>query len=312
MNKISSQESSKTLKYIEKEVSKINEMDIEQLREYAKTMSNDHTEIHEAVINRSQELKKQGNKYNSIKDKVTNEVIEKAVKRKTVKEYKEGKIKTGDKEIDEVIDEDIKGAKKIRKEYKKKDISYYFITINPKECEIYDLEIIMKKILKKKWCEMYCYVYEQRGKTEDEQGKGKHIHMIIKKKTAKSSAIKEIYESIKEYCDNKECIDIREISKYGKAIRERYMRGEKAEIKLQSVEIDKKWRRENKLKEIYIVKRTLEEVDEDEEYKKEYDELKEEINKENEYKNMPVRMAKVGERDAVIILIDGKEEIFYR
>ena len=145
-----------------------------------------------------------------------------------------------------------KPKQKTPKKYNKKDPMYYFITINPIECTTSDIESIINSINKRKFVNLHCYTFEQRGTILDDIGKGKHIHLIIDKTIAKSDAIKYIHNSIKKYC-TLENVDIREITENGKILRENYMRGNKQFDKLQSVEIDKIWREQNNLLDYYEI-----------------------------------------------------------
>ena len=147
----------------------------------------------------------------------------------------------------------------LKKKYSKKEETYYFLTINPNECEIKDLEKIIKKLKKKCWMEIYSYVFEQRGITYEDKGKQKHIHMIIKNNKVKTEIIREIHSSIKEYCE-KENIDMIKMNENGKQIREKYMKGEIiTQDKMELVKMDKIWRKENKLKDIYILNKEINE-----------------------------------------------------
>lgn len=133
---------------------------------------------------------------------------------------------------------------------KTKTKKYYFITINPIECEKNDLDKIMSGICKKKWIKIYSYVYEQRGKSEEEIGKGKHIHILIEKNKKKNEVIKEIHNTIKQYCD-KEKVDVKEITEKEKNDRINYMKGNKCNDKKLLVEMDKIWRNKNGIKDYY-------------------------------------------------------------
>lgn len=146
-----------------------------------------------------------------------------------------------------------------KKEYKRQiieelkangNLGYYFVTINPKECEIFDLEIMISKIRNKKWMNMKYYNFEQRGETDDERGKGKHIHMIILNNRSKSRVINEIYNSVKNYC-NKEKVNVIPINKDAKPKYLNYMSGNKSSDKEKKVEQDKKWRDENSIPIIF-------------------------------------------------------------
>ena len=79
-----------------------------------------------------------------------------------------------------------------------------FITINP-NAQITLLDFINKinKMMSKKWITNYLYVYEQRGETEAELGKGFHFHCILEKPKGKSYShmIRELSNSANSVCD---------------------------------------------------------------------------------------------------------------
>lgn len=64
---------------------------------------------------------------------------------------------------------------KVRKQF------FYWVTINPPpECHIRELHIATEKLASRSFIEDYVYVIEQRGETEEEAGKGIHIHLLFK------------------------------------------------------------------------------------------------------------------------------------
>lgn len=227
--------------------------------------------------------------------------LEKARIRKQVKlaEYKKEYIK----ELKQEIQKDRK--KNPHKKYKKKDPTYFFITINPIECTISDLTNIINIIMKRKFVNIYCYTFEQRGTTLTDIGKGKHIHLIIDKTIAKSDAIKYIHNSIKKYC-TQENIDIREITENGKIIRENYMRGHKTFDKLESVEIDNIWRKENNLSDFYQVSKKVSPIDIENIIDDEHNIIENEIDIEKGFQNMKV---KISTNKKTITLMDEKGEL---
>ena len=190
-------------------------------------------------------------------------------------------------------------ARPYKSAYKAKEQHYYFLTINPKECEVNDLLKITELIMKRSWVKMYSYVYEQRGETIKDKGIGKHIHMIIDKSIRKSQALVSIHSAIKNYC-TRENIDIREMTKNGKLIRENYMRGNKTDVKLQSVEIDKLWRKENNLEAIYtIIKEDI--VDMKNINDNEINIIDDEIREVNGFKQMDIKIEEIHNKKIIKI-----------
>jgi len=89
-------------------------------------------------------------------------------------------------------------------------------------------------------------------------GKGKHIHMIIKKNKRKSEVIRELYNSLKNNCETNNHINVKLIKnnmEMGKV--EQYMKGKKKdkdnEDKLLKCSINETWRLENNLLNIYYI-----------------------------------------------------------
>lgn len=189
------------------------------------------------------------------------------------------------------------------KKYKKKDHLYFFITINPMECDIDAIEEIINIIKKKKYIKLHCYTFEQRGININELGKGKHIHMIIDKTLAKSDILRFIHSSIKKYCTI-ENIDIRKITENGKIVRENYMKGHKSFEKLESVEIDKIWRKENNLQDFYeiIKSNTLNDKDIRDIKDEEFTIIEKEIGNEKGFENMKVKISTEGKKKTITLI----------
>lgn len=79
-----------------------------------------------------------------------------------------------------------------------------WLTVNPSsETPLQYFCKLVDKCFMKKWITKYIYVYEQRGTTEDEIGKGFHLHAIIYKPDNKPRAhcIRELANSFKKVCD---------------------------------------------------------------------------------------------------------------
>lgn len=163
----------------------------------------------------------------------------------TVEDYKEGLRKRA---------EAVKIKVNKRGKYKKqKTIDYLFVTINPIECEITELKNIIER-LDNKEIKICSYIFEQRGETDDEIGKGKHIHMLIKKRNSISYYKRRILSMLRktELIEYQESINIIEVT--NKEGIDYYMQGKKAPEKLTKMKYTKIWREQNKLKDIYIVR----------------------------------------------------------
>ena len=226
-----------------------------------------------------------------------------------VKQIKSGKIKkTGNPLIDKENNKLIKACKKakLRNSYNKREYKYMFITINTKEeTDIEGLKDIIRIMDNLSFLQICSYVYEQTGKTEEEKGENKHIHIIAKKKDkiiSKSDMIDIIEKRLtgkkSHYINKRKNIDI----KYGdeekdkeeeykpeeiKAYWEHYIQGKKHPEKLQSYKMTRIWRDENKLKQIYIMKNQKCEI--------------------YEYKEPIIKEQKVD-----LIMIDGENWIYYK
>lgn len=141
----------------------------------------------------------------------------------------------------------------------KENSKYIFITINP-NAQITLLDFINKinKLMSKKWMGSYLYVYEQRGETLEEVGKGFHFHAIIEKpKTKKySEMIRELSNSANSVCDtsNFHFFNIKSISEEECQRKIIYLTGSKAdECKHLKQTMDIVFRNNNNLKSFYNV-----------------------------------------------------------
>ena len=221
-----------------------------------------------------------------ISKKTDYELYEQFRKRETVKNYEKRinmkRLEKGiydltedekkNKYIKKYIDDLNEKAKEIklkskRGKYTDKGKQYLFITINPRECDIKDLDKIIDKLRKKLY--IYNYVYEQRGEKVEEMGKGKHIHMITKKEKAPSDTIRDIKYGINKLnlIDNVNKIDIKKVNREGRRKCELYMQGKKSEEKREKQKINEIWREKNKLEEIYVINGKYEK------YEEEYEEI---------------------------------------
>lgn len=127
-----------------------------------------------------------------------------------------------------------------------------WITVNPNpDITFNDFRKYVEKCFLKKWLTKYVYVYEQRGQTMEELGKGFHLHAIIQKPEDKSRAhcIREIGNSFKKCTDvsnyhfyNTKWIDTEEYKRKLK-----YILGEKVSTednnKALKQEMDVHWRK---------------------------------------------------------------------
>lgn len=175
----------------------------------------------------------------ALKNRITRQVDTKFLREDITKE------KEREREMEKQIEME-KQTLKPKRNYIPKEISYFFVTLNPPECTIDDLKLIISKLSNRCWFKIHSYVFEQRGDTNETKGNGKHIHLIIEKLIRKSQVINNTKTALKKLFDSIK-IDIREITINGKYIREQYMKGHKAFNKLECVKIDQIWRKDNNL-----------------------------------------------------------------
>lgn len=129
-----------------------------------------------------------------------------------------------------------------------KSEKFFWITVNPKkEVKLPQLMKAIEKMYSKKWISCYAYVYENTA------GGHIHSHGLIKATYESARARKELGNSVKDICDisNVHCFKFVELDEEKAIQKMQYMLGKKKPKKLSDVELTKKWREENHLKEIY-------------------------------------------------------------
>lgn len=141
---------------------------------------------------------------------------------------------------------------------------YWFITINLNDSYIdkknnvkyitpFALTKIMNKITKKVWLisNKYMYSFEQRSESI-ENVHGFHVHLLCEKNKKKAEVIREIYNVTKKYLSDKNKIHIKFIGTHNDFSNVyNYILGIKTDDKIKKIEIDKLWRSNNKLKDVY-------------------------------------------------------------
>jgi len=135
-----------------------------------------------------------------------------------------------------------------------------FITINPRpDIELSTFIKTMNKFISKIWIEDYIYVYEQRGTTEQESGKGFHAHILLWKPDNKKSheVIRETKNTFKNICsiDNPSILNIKNCKEEDIEKRKNYMLGTKDinadPTKQVKQEIDLIWRKRVNIENYY-------------------------------------------------------------
>lgn len=134
--------------------------------------------------------------------------------------------------------------------------SHYWITINvAPTVMLSDLQSKVAKFVRRKMCRVTEWVFEQRGKTESEAGKGMHVHMLVQpaKPISGTHVKRNTYSTFKTLVGNEQCVYVlpcKQQSDIDK--RRKYMRGEKDDDdKMVKCSIDKIWREQNFLKDFY-------------------------------------------------------------
>ena len=134
---------------------------------------------------------------------------------------------------------------------KKKEYSFIWLTVNPEPTVGFgDFRHLVTKAFKKTWLDQYVYVFEQRGTTEVELGKGFHLHAIIGIPLDKkpSSCIRELGNTFKKCCDisNYHFFQTKLIDHEEYKRKQEYILGKKQSttenMKAQKQEMDIQWR----------------------------------------------------------------------
>lgn len=146
--------------------------------------------------------------------------------------------------------------------------SHYWVTVNVAPGVL--LADVQTKVRKYVHRRMLCkseWVYEQRGSTDDEAGKGLHVHLLVQpaKPISLTSIRKNTYNTFKSLVGNEKCVCVlackteTDVEK-----RRRYMSGEKDDDeKMVKCAVDKKWRLKNNLQDMYTYKNGEDELQEE-------------------------------------------------
>lgn len=135
---------------------------------------------------------------------------------------------------------------------------YMFITVNPKESvKFHDFRKKIEKLVHRQIFTGHMYVYEQRGKSADEAGKGFHCHILVERNLAyKPSKTKELIQNtLKDMVGSVKSPNLLNLQFVGKDFicdKIEYMAGIKTgEDKDLKQEIDSVWRDDNELDSVY-------------------------------------------------------------
>lgn len=126
-----------------------------------------------------------------------------------------------------------------------------FVTINPRpDINFDDFKIICDKYVGKKWIQSCIYVFEQRGKTIEELGKGFHCHMLLWRQPDKrpNQVISESKKHFAKICEteNPSILNIKNCKEEDIQKRKKYMLEDKSvrddPTKEVKQDMDVKWR----------------------------------------------------------------------
>ena len=169
------------------------------------------------------------------------------------KDWEQGKICKNFKEVYEKlsIDENDK-------------CEWIWMTVNPRpEIKLEEMVKVVEKYVKRTFIEKYVYVYEQRASKENNKniGTGIHSHILIKRNMEANISIYDIKKRTKMAFKNITDVNNNKIFHY-KNMPEKYVidkinymtnknLDEEHKDKEQKQDMDKEWRKQNKLKEMY-------------------------------------------------------------
>lgn len=135
---------------------------------------------------------------------------------------------------------------------------YMFITINPKESVNFsDFRKKLEKLVNRQIFTNHMYVYEQRGKTRDEAGKGFHAHILVERNLSyKPSKTKELIQNtMKDIVGSVKSPNLLNLQFVGSDFildKVEYMKADKTgEGKDEKQEIDLVWREQMELEQYY-------------------------------------------------------------
>lgn len=133
--------------------------------------------------------------------------------------------------------------------------NFLFITINPApDVEFLKFAEKVHKLCRSPYIANARYTFEQRGRTEEEVGKGFHAHIICDcvKNYNPSKIHGNIFSMFKKMCGNKNHIDIKKYPRKYYEDKILYLKGQKWDSdKLEAVNLNHFWREKNSLEDIY-------------------------------------------------------------
>ncbi len=138
---------------------------------------------------------------------------------------------------------------------KPKTGQFYFITINPITDDFDLFKNKVEKLLTRPFIIDPIYAYEQRGTTNDDIGKGYHVHIISKKKkyTSPAELQKNIYSQFKNILGNIKHVDIRSCPMVWYDEKLSYIKGDKWDLsKTESCNLNRVWRKQLNLETFYL------------------------------------------------------------
>lgn len=145
---------------------------------------------------------------------------------------------------------------------RKEIYNYLWLTVNPTpETTFVDFQKYVQKAIAKKWLKSFVYVYEQRGTSQEDMGRGFHLHAIIKKPEDKAPAhcVRELNNTFKKCCDtsNYHCFNTKWIGEEEYKRKLEYILGQKESTsennKQLKQEMDKVWRQMRCIEPYYIL-----------------------------------------------------------
>lgn len=146
--------------------------------------------------------------------------------------------------------------------------THYWITVNVAPGTLLaDLQARVKKYVHRRMLRSSEWVYEQRASTDDESGKGLHVHLLVQpaKPISLTSIRKNTYNTFKVLVGCEKAVHVlpckteADVEK-----RRRYMSGEKDSTeKMEKCAVDKDWRFKNNLQDMYTYQ-NAEELQEEE------------------------------------------------
>lgn len=160
---------------------------------------------------------------------------------------------------------------------------YYFVTVNCKpDVQLSELTTKVDKYVQRKFIKKAEWVYEQRGSTELEMGKGMHCHILVTQRgDCHDGQFKQnTRNTFKTLVGNPQThVDIRAVKPEYVDDKREYMRGQKTgEGKVEKCEIDVIWRQKNNLEKYYIqTNGEEEETEQHEDNSEEEDEVQQEV-----------------------------------